>query len=208
MLSANVGVGRHQGSDQNMADPGAIGSANGMVLVVLRVGCERLAAIWMPVDLLQRSPRCCLASERASGSHPDGTCGRAESPVGTGGRQPLATAFPELPEESAEKLLPSAADKPCCDWAAQAPTPPGWRPAKVFQRTLRCSASSGSWLRSETPSDPGSVRSWLIARLGPGLDRAESVFCVSLDQDSALHPASQGPEAALRIRPAIRSAQP
>jgi hypothetical protein len=50
----------------------------------------------------------------------------------------------------------------------------------------------------------GSIRSWLITRLGPGLDRAESGFCLSLDQDSAMHPASHGPEAALLIRPAGR----
>jgi hypothetical protein len=39
----------------------------------------------------------------------------------------------------------------------------------------------------------GSIRSWLITRLGPGLDRAESGFCLRLDQDSAMHPASHGP---------------
>jgi hypothetical protein len=42
--------------------------------------------------------------------------------------------------------------------------------------------------------------------LGPGLGRAESGFCSSLDQDSAMHPASQGPVAALVIRPAAAAA--
>jgi UTP-glucose-1-phosphate uridylyltransferase len=36
----------------------------------------------------------------------------------------------------------------------------------------------------------GSIRSWRITRFGPGLDRAESGFCVGLDPDSAMHPAS------------------
>lgn len=50
---------------------------------------------------------------------------------------------------------------------------------------------------------PGSIRSLPNTRLGPGLGRAESGCGVRLDPDSAMYPASQGPEAALLIPPAV-----
>jgi hypothetical protein len=78
----------------------------------------------------------------------------------------------------------------------QAPGAACWVISKPVARGCRLPGPTGA---SALP--PGSMSSRLSTRSGPGLGRAKSGFCVSLAQDSAMHAASQGPEAALPIRP-------